>query len=155
MYTIHKPTGWGGTISIVRVLKKRRRVAVRQMLQDTGATRKTHSWVWIKQSPPALWWFLGTSGKAHGRVIMLPKPREGNQTLSCIHPLNKLHFIPGETNWNFSMGKMTFSMGNMTVTDAETWRISLTIPPNQACLSTLGAPRVTPFAWCRLVCSDA
>ena len=83
-------------------LKKQRRVAGRQKRQEkltAGSVSKT--------VPPPVGWFLGTSGKAHGRVIMFPKPREGNYIVSCVHPPNKLHLILGETNWDPGIGKMT------------------------------------------------
>ena len=73
--------------------EKARREAGRQKLQEkltAGSVSKT--------VPPPVERFLGTSGKAHGRVIMFPKPREGNSIVSCVHPPNKLHLILGETN---------------------------------------------------------
>lgn len=109
-------------------LKKQRRVAGRQKLQEkltAGSVSKT--------VPPPAGRFLGTSGKAPGRVIMFPKRREGNSIVCYGHPLNKLHSIPGETNWDSGIGKMT-------AWDAEMWRTVLSaLTLSQACLSTLGA----------------
>lgn len=50
----------------------------------TKATRKLTAGAVRKTVPPPVGQFPGTSGKAHGRVIMFPKPRLGNSILSLL-----------------------------------------------------------------------
>lgn len=108
-------------------LKKQRRVAGRQKLQEkltAGSVSKT--------VPPPAGRFLGTSGKAPGRVIMFPKRREGNCSLLW-PPSEQASFHSGGNKLRFRHRQGDCLRCRNAENSAQ--RVTL----GQACLSTLGA----------------